>query len=156
MYTIQATLIDTIEDKHPANGEDRSAKKFLGMLTEIAECANESRCFKFWSDNQKASKELLEEYVDGVHWLLEHGIIHEKYITENYTLINEKEDISEQFIGVFDLALQFWKFPSFEHYSALFAAYLGLGNLLGFSTDQIETAYFEKNEINMNRQENGY
>ena len=205
MYTGQATLMDKIESKHPANGEERTAMKFVGMLTEFSECINEHRGFKFWSDNRKANtfervncpkcekkgyyrgnppkddkkgvhglgnhwyfcdtcagylvvdkNPLLEEYNDGIHWLLEFGIDNEFYITENYTLLCEEETVEDQFIETIALAIEFYRKPEFATYSNLFAAYLGLGNLLGFSTDQIEKAYFEKNEINMNRQETGY
>jgi dimeric dUTPase (all-alpha-NTP-PPase superfamily) len=38
----------------------------------------------------------------------------------------------------------------------LFAAYLNLGEMLGFTEEQIEQAYFEKNKINHQRQEVGY
>ena len=156
MYTGQATLMQKIEEKHPANGEDRSTMKFVGMLTEFAECINEHREFKFWSDNRKPTESLLEEFNDGIHWLLELGIDNEFYVTENYTLICEEGTVAGQFIAVLDQAIYFIKNQNYQSYANLFAAYLGLGNLMGFSTDQIEKAYFLKNEINMNRQETGY
>ena len=34
--------------------------------------------------------------------------------------------------------------------------FIGLGEMLGFTREQIETAYLDKNKINHQRQENGY
>jgi dimeric dUTPase (all-alpha-NTP-PPase superfamily) len=156
MYDIQKQLMEKIDKKHPAEGEDRSAKKFVGMLTEFAECINEHRGFKFWSNDQAAREELLEEYVDGIHWILEHGIDYGFRVEQNYTLINESENIELQFIECIYWAVKFFKKPMYTNYSVLFAAYLGLGNMFGFSTDLIESAYMEKNIKNVERQENGY
>jgi dimeric dUTPase (all-alpha-NTP-PPase superfamily) len=156
MYKHQAALSSEIVLNHPANGEDRSNKKFLAMLTEIAECANEDREFKFWSNDQKQRPSLLEEYVDIIHWALDHGIDKGFYIEENYTLIVENEDKTDQFLGVFKMAFDYFLNPDIQTYSNFFAAVLGLGTLLGFTQDQIEAAYFSKNEENKKRQETGY
>jgi dimeric dUTPase (all-alpha-NTP-PPase superfamily) len=157
MYEIQNVLATEIEMKHPeTEKEGRSNKKFLGLLTEIAECANEHREFKFWSTDQKPRPSLKEEYVDGIHWLLEYGLDHNFRVTENYTIINENDDVTEQFLHIFYLASELWFRSEEVRYHNLFAAYLGLGNLFGYSTDEIEAAYYEKNEKNMKRQEEGY
>jgi dimeric dUTPase (all-alpha-NTP-PPase superfamily) len=156
MYNMQFQLAEEIEGKHPSEGENRSNKKFLGMLTEIAECANEHRGFKFWSTDQKPRPELKEEYVDGIHWLLEYGLDYGYRVTENYTIVNEHDDVTEQFLHIFYLASELWFKPEDVRYSNLFAAYLGLGSLLGYSTDEIEEAYFSKCRKNFERQENGY
>ena len=42
------------------------------------------------------------------------------------------------------------------HYVDAFAAYLNIGKMLGFNWKQIEEAYIRKNEINHQRQDNGY
>lgn len=156
MYKHQAALKSDIEIKHPANGEQRENKKFLALLTEIAEAANEHRGFKFWSVDKEPRGALLEEYVDIIHWALEHGIDKGFYVTENYTLIQENEDTTDQFIGVFKMAFDYFLQPDLQTYSNFFAAVLGLGTLLGFTQDQIEAAYFAKNEENKKRQETGY
>lgn len=157
MYNMQFALAEEIETKHPRGEfEDRSNQKFLGLLTEVAECANEHRGFKFWSEDQNPRPTLKEEYVDGIHWLLEYGLDKGFRVTENYTLINERDDVTEQFLHIFYLASKLWIKGGEQNYHVLFAAYFGLGNLLGYSTDEIEAAYFEKCEKNFKRQENGY
>jgi dimeric dUTPase (all-alpha-NTP-PPase superfamily) len=43
-----------------------------------------------------------------------------------------------------------------DYYDDLFGNFINLGKLLGFTWDQVEKAYFEKNAINHQRQESGY
>lgn len=47
----------------------------LALLVEIGELANETRCFKYWSNKPASEREvILEEYVDGLHFILSIGI----------------------------------------------------------------------------------
>ncbi|MDA6141611.1 dUTPase, partial [Escherichia coli] len=72
-------------------GEDRNEKRLLAFIVELGECAQEHRGFKYWSKDQQPrtkavrvpammeeDKEyynpLLEEYVDGLHFVLELGL----------------------------------------------------------------------------------
>ncbi len=55
LLTLQAELDEVIKTNHPPlEGEDRLAKKILALIAEIMELANETRCFKFWSEDQEA------------------------------------------------------------------------------------------------------
>ena len=46
-------------------------EKGLALLIELAELANETRCFKFWSTKGPSDDAvILEEYVDSIHFLL--------------------------------------------------------------------------------------
>jgi dimeric dUTPase (all-alpha-NTP-PPase superfamily) len=155
-YEIQKLLMANIEEKHPANGEDRSAKKMLALIVEMAEAANDSRCFKFWMTDPKAKASLLEEVVDVYHFVLEHGIDHGFYVEENYTLFHEVEDATLHFLSLIETAIQFFKNPREEEYRVMFAAFLGLVQILGFSEDDLDTAYRMKNQVNLRRLEQGY
>jgi dimeric dUTPase (all-alpha-NTP-PPase superfamily) len=151
-------------------GADRFNKLILALLVELGECANEWRGFKFWSVNQlphtsavrtpcmmEEDKEyynpLLEEYVDGLHFVLECGIecnISHKIITEAVVFDNTLD----AFITVFNYVTTFQYDQSY--YIDMLENYLGLGKSLGFTWEQIEQAYYAKNEINHQRQETGY
>lgn len=55
LFEIQAGLDAHILKNHPIqSGEDRLRKKQAALLVELGEMFNENRCFKFWSNNQKA------------------------------------------------------------------------------------------------------
>lgn len=54
LFKLQKELDEHIEKKHPRKeGEDRLSKKILALQVELAECAQESRCFKYWSNDQE-------------------------------------------------------------------------------------------------------
>ncbi|WP_176714346.1 dUTP diphosphatase, partial [Limosilactobacillus reuteri] len=50
----------------------------------------------------------------------------------------------------------FYNNPSHGNYGRIIMVFLGLGKLLGFTWDEIEQAYFKKNEVNHKRQDSGY
>lgn len=173
LFEMQKVLRDRIGYNEP----DRFNKLILALLVELGECANEWRGFKFWSVNQlphtsavrvpcmmEEDKEfynpLLEEYVDGLHFVLELGLdVAEKdRWFGNYTT----RDITTQFNNVYDDVLNLWNSHNADsihvdhQYEQLINGYLGLGEMLGFTWEQIEQAYMEKNKINHVRQETGY
>ncbi|NYV64630.1 dUTP diphosphatase [Bacillus sp. Gen3] len=104
-------------------------------------------------DNPK--NPLLEEYVDGLHFVLELGI--EINITPiACDLYYKAVSIDKQFIGLYKYVLNLLTEKTAERYIELLMVYVGLGDLLGFTWEQIEQAYYNKNKINHERQENGY
>lgn len=154
------------------NGEDRFEKLVLALLVEIGECANEWRGFKFWSKDQEPRTKvpvtewgvapyknpLLEEYVDGLHFVLELGIEHgvDELINVLAIDIINYSDITTQFRMLFLIDWEIYKEGEGGYYHEGLELYLGLGKMLGFTWDEIEVAYFAKNQINHSRQENGY
>ena len=103
---------------------------------------------------------LLEEYVDCLHFILSIGIELGFVDIEIWRLPEENsmkyfmkcfENINSLYF-VYVVKGQVTK----EMYEYLFASFIALGESLGFTREQIEQAYFEKNAINHNRQESGY
>jgi dimeric dUTPase (all-alpha-NTP-PPase superfamily) len=176
LFSMQKVLRDRIGYNEP----DRFNKLILALLVELGECANEWRGFKFWSVNQlphtsavrvpcmmEEDKEyynpLLEEYVDGLHFVLELGleIGNELYwdfeIVIDGVIREKKMEKTETITDAFHLVFYNTSLLTYDdYYIQLFAAYLNLGEMLGFTEEQIEQAYFEKNKINHQRQEVGY
>lgn len=161
------------------NGEDRFEKLVLALLVEIGECANEWRGFKFWSKDQSPNEltyddyadawydkkgkmyseyknHLLEEYVDGLHFVLELGIEKDMPVQHWVPKKAKRESVNTQFIFINALIVDFWEREEQLEYWAVLGYYLGLGEMLGFTDEQVEDAYFAKNQINHSRQENGY
>lgn len=180
LFDTQRVLRDRIEIEHPVQpGEDRFDKKVLALLVEVGECANEQRSWKYWSkDQEPRTKEyitnyteqdsilgpgamwknpLLEEYVDGLHFVLELGIELKFASYFNIGKIRgSKEEINQLFIDIYETIGLVRRTRNYVHYSILFEEYLLLGELLGFTWEQIEQAYYEKNAVNHQRQEEGY
>jgi dimeric dUTPase (all-alpha-NTP-PPase superfamily) len=162
-----------LRDRISYNESDRFEKLVLALLVELGECANEWRGFKFWSKDQEPRTKvkqidqygskwmpiyknpLLEEYVDGLHFILELGI--EKGITySTYRTKVKALSITDQFNVLFRKICDFEVHQTSENYSWILDLFIGLGEMLGFTWEEIEQAYFAKNAINHERQDNGY
>ena len=75
LFKMQKALDQHIEEKHELQQEDLFNRKVLALLVEVGELANETRCFKFWSVKPSSEKSVvLEEFVDGIHFILSLGI----------------------------------------------------------------------------------
>jgi dimeric dUTPase (all-alpha-NTP-PPase superfamily) len=100
---------------------------------------------------------LIEEYVDALHFILSIGLDIAEPDIVNLRDVDGKENIIEQFIEVFDRVrgLYFFEYDIFE-YESLLAQFIKLGEMLGFSLEQIEEEYLRKNVVNHQRQEMGY
>ena len=76
LYKRQEELDDEIARNHNINYETTFARRFLALLVEFGELANETRCFKYWSNKKSSPKEVVsDEYSDGLHFLLSLGIV---------------------------------------------------------------------------------
>jgi dimeric dUTPase (all-alpha-NTP-PPase superfamily) len=179
LYEKQRELDARIEKEHGLEGKDLLPEKILALQVELGELANEWRGFKFWSKDQEPRTKayshqeniqrnygyssvpkydrnpLLEEYVDGLHFILSIGLelnvealdIEDYVQYEPYYRLN----LTEQFSAVFYFASR-----ASSMYLKLFNAYVGLGEWLGFTWEEIEQAYQSKNQVNHVRQSEGY
>ncbi|QOR65759.1 dUTP diphosphatase [Cytobacillus suaedae] len=157
MFELQKVLDNHIKQKHKLEMENLIEKKVLALLVEIGELANETRCFKFWSIKPPSSKDkILEEFVDGVHFILSIGLDLAYDAGFELTIIEEELSLVDQFLSIYQRIGQFQVNHTKETYDDLLSEYFNLGRLLGFSTEDIMFAYISKNEINHERQEQGY
>ncbi|HLR79104.1 MAG TPA: dUTP diphosphatase [Bacillota bacterium] len=156
LFSMQKQLDTYIEQNHNLEQTDLFHEKYVALLVEIGELANETRCFKFWSTKPRSEREaILEEYVDGIHFILSLGI--EKGFTyENVERKPVQRTETEQFIHVFRACVTYNDEPNQQNYERLFTNYLMLGDLLGIGEEELQQAYIKKNEINYKRQNEGY
>ncbi len=156
LFKLQNDLDQRIEKQHGLENNSLLSMKVLALQVELAELANETRCFKFWSSKEPSNKEvILEEFVDCLHFILTLGL--EKNFT--YTNIDVKDaqyDLTAQFLNLYIDINDFFICSSNDHYITLFEDFLTLGKMLDFTTKDIENAYYKKNSINHKRQDDGY
>lgn len=148
MLELQGGLMEHIKKKHKLTVipfEDT----VLAFLVELSELANETRCFKYWSMNQEQSEKTLEEYVDGLHFVLQ--ILIETNMTDAELYITKRNVYSTS-----ELFLLIAKHATQGEFVRMAGRYIALGYQLGFTPEQIEAAYIEKNRINHERQASGY
>ena len=102
---------------------------------------------------------MLIEYVDCLHFILSIGLDIGVKSFKPKKLISFTNNITGQFNAVFKLIGAWDKVMLLiDHnlYYVLVNNFLNLGEMLGFTWEQIEQAYIDKNKINHERQENKY
>ncbi|WP_057911828.1 dUTP diphosphatase [Peribacillus muralis] len=157
LLDMQAALDEHIQAKHDLGAENLVERKILALLVELGELANETRCFKFWSLKGPAEKEtVLAEYVDGIHFILSLGI-DLGFVPEIQAVRKKQEtDLTTQFIAIYGYISEFRIVLNEAAFQKVFREYLYLGEMLGFSAVDVEQAYVSKNEVNYERQKQGY
>ena len=170
LFETQKLLDNRIVDEHKLHGQDLLPQKILALQVELGELAQEWRGFKFWSRDQeprtkevlewgnpqKSKNPLLEEYVDVLHFILSIGNDLELNI-ELYTILPFKhKTILDQFSQTYYVIGDLEHDPSQEGLITVLQYLLGLGEMLGFTPEQIEKSYYAKNVINHQRQTDHY
>lgn len=167
-------------------GEDRLAKKILALQVELGELANEWRGFKFWSNDQEPRTKLfdeefdlihmesigleqknplLEEYVDCLHFILsialetKSAFVLSRGVSDDFKHDNVRIQFSQVFhdISIISYSVdEGYNVIRHDDVQDLFNDFYHLGELFGFTWEQIEQAYYDKNAINHTRQDTGY
>ncbi|MDR7073727.1 dUTP diphosphatase [Fictibacillus barbaricus] len=159
LFSMQKELNSRIVKEHQLKNEELYDKRRLAFLVELGELANETRCFKYWSKKSSSSKEtVLEEYVDGLHFVLSIGLDLE--ITDVQLPDQVKMQSKLDKIELTDVFLSLYQAGSSKlsknEFVSFFEDFMRLGTKLGFSYEEIEAAYLEKNLVNHERQNTGY
>ncbi len=148
LFMLQKELNDKILSQENLNESLLASKKILALQVYIAELANETRCFEYWSENGPSEKDIiLEKYLDCLYFILTIGI------DKNYCDISPEIKpndycLTDQFLNLYidinDLIIS----SSKDHYKTLFEDFLSLGLSLGFALDGLEESYITKNQFN--------
>ncbi|APC46468.1 dUTP diphosphatase [Aeribacillus phage AP45] len=163
LFELQRQLDERIIREKELEGKDLLPNTILALQVELGELANEWQGFKHWKTNPQPKPGMLEEYVDCLHFILSIGL----EITEPDMLdlkrwnLTKADNITEQFLWLMADVAELYNglcndgFNKFD-YEFLLLRFILLGEMLGFTWEQIEAAYLQKNAINHERQESGY
>jgi dimeric dUTPase (all-alpha-NTP-PPase superfamily) len=156
LFRMQEELDRFIQKNRDVN-EDVFHKKGLALLVELAELANETRCFKFWSTKGMSERSvILEEYVDSIHFLLSLGIEKGLDGLKMWPLPVTEKDLTELFLGTFRAVQLFLADPTADKYRDAWSWYGAIAIALNFSYEDVLEAYIKKNQTNYDRQKQGY
>ncbi|NOG28628.1 dUTP diphosphatase [Lysinibacillus fusiformis] len=156
LFMMQKELDDFIEQTQNIQ-QNVFQEKGLALMVELAELANETRCFKFWSTKEPSAREIiLEEYVDSIHFILSLGLLKNYTTIEKWPVIEEQRHLTATFLETQGAILAFIQQPTEDRYLAIWQCYGLLAYNLGFTFEDVVRAYIEKNEENYNRQRTGY
>jgi dimeric dUTPase (all-alpha-NTP-PPase superfamily) len=155
LFDRQRELDERIKEEHQLSG-NQFDERLLALLVELGELANETRSFKFWSTKGPSPQDvILEEYVDGIHFLLSLGLAL-GYERDSFPAGSSYLDATDAFLDVFRKVTNFGLSKTEPMYETLMAAYLELGYTLGINEELMVMAYMAKNEKNHERQNQGY
>ncbi len=156
LFMMQKELDNFIEQTQNIQ-QDVFQEKGLALMVELAELANETRCFKFWSTKGPSAREvILEEYVDSIHFILSLGLLKNYTTIEKWPVIEEQRHLTTIFLETQGAILAFIQQPTEDRYLAIWQCYGLLAYNFGFTFEDVVRAYVEKNKENYNRQRTGY
>ena len=156
LYSLQASLDQEIALNHHVTYESTFERRLLALIVEIGELANETRCFKYWSNKGPSPKEVvMDEFADGIHFLLSLGIPL-KADKFDYEITKSDLDLTRQIHEVYKAATLLLDHYDLEHYYDAFQKYLNLSASIGMSEEDIISSYKAKLKINHVRQETNY
>lgn len=158
LYPLQEELDDRIFRLHQTDRMTTRNDRILALFVEVGEMINETKCFKYWSLKPASSKAvILEEYGDGIHFLLSLGIDLFK-VEQRIGSCDLPKDLplTEIAILVYQQISRLKDDFSIEQYRKAFSLFLTLGERLSFTADDIRCYYLKKNQINHQRQDNHY
>lgn len=151
----QAQLDDRIHTTHNETRASTRTKRILALMVEIAELANETRSFKYWSvRGANARSELLEEFIDTIHFTLSLGLdLNQEQATVE---AHAQGDLNQLFIEWMQACCALQDHFDLAHYHALLTYVPRVAQTLGFSEAEILASYVAKNEKNHQRQNEAY
>lgn len=165
LFDMQRTLDERIIKQHGLEGQDLLDQRILALNVELAELAQETRCFKFWSANRQPSERVLDELVDVLHFVLSVGLelkldtqtVEHLHSESTMNRCFRKENVVNILINhMFNSISQLLRFEYFTTYIAVWSDFIDLYINLGFTWEQVTQAYMEKNKENHDRQDRGY
>jgi len=123
-----------------------------GLIVEFNEFVNEvPELFKYWSNKKMNREKALEEFVDGIHFLIS---LANDLGVESYHYTEPVNVEKDRLVLVINYKIS--TLLDTRDFKGLMDDYLYLGYSLGFTDEEIEQFYIDKNEKNYERQDNGY
>ena len=156
LFSMQREL-DTYIQNNREEQSDVFQEKGLALLVELGELANETRCFKFWSTKGPSENAvILEEYVDSIHFLLSLGIEKNLQMLTDWPEGKVEGELTQLFLETIKAIHHFLYDLTMDSYKQVWIHYGAIAKKLGFTNEDIISAYLAKNEENYNRQKTGY
>lgn len=156
LYQLQSELDARIASNHHTTYDSTKDDRLMALIVEIGELANETRCFKYWSNKGPSARGiLLDEYADGMHFLLSLGIPLGVKKT-SYEIVKSDLRLTRQFHELYKATVELVESYDVAHYTNAYQLFLNLIPSLGFGVEEVVKAYKAKLEVNYQRQNNNY
>lgn len=149
IYEMQKELDEATFKKFSlSDKESVKNKKVLGFIVEIAELANATKSFKYWSRTLPGTREeILDQYSDGLHYILSLCLDLNISMTERFEKIKPMEDLSDLFLNIIKIGVHLKETYNKEEVKEVLSYYIYLGERLGFQMSDILEGYIRKNKM---------
>ena len=132
------------------NSDEIMLKNKLELLVELGELANETKCFKYWTNKLPNRDMVLEEYADCM--LMVFYMFNDLDVSLDEEFIEPKEnDIIKQFMYLFEITSKINREYNKKIVKEIFINLVYLGHLLEFTDEDIISGCMRKIEINIKR-----
>lgn len=122
------------------------ARKHLELHTKLSSLADETKCYKYWIDNDNPINKsvLFEKYLDCFAHIINIGIDRRYDHIKEIVIKPNDYCLSDQFLNLFidlnDLIIS----PSDDHYMTLIEDFISLGITLGYSESKIKESFISR------------
>lgn len=154
------------------SNEARIKNAFVSLDVELAEMANTSEWFKVWkthrgkSDADKTPREtLLYEYVDAMDFYLlisnlknwNHFVLDSEKDLEKIKHLKKEDNLDKQYLALKRMLFDAYFNHSGESFNHSWRLFLKFGLVdFGYTEEEIEAVFNDKNKVNLERQDNNY
>ena len=156
IYEENKKLDEIFHDLYDNNSRETFRKNVLELLVELGELANETRCFKYWSNKGPSDKEIiLEEFADCMLMTLCFCNMLDVSLEEEF-IESKDNDVIEQFIYLYHESSKLIDDFDKDRIKRILINLVKLGNLIGLSDEDIVNGCLLKIEKNKKRFETGF
>ena len=155
VFEINKKLDETFMKKYLVNEPMYYEKNCLGLTVEIAELANETKCFKYWSVKKINRAAMLDEYADTITMIL--SIF--TYLNIELKDIEKHSEINDIIIllnELFNESTNLFITKDIKLAKLIFSNLLHLGDLLEISNKEKLDACYKKMNIIEERLNSNY
>ncbi len=145
-----------LENTDGINEQQYWENRIIALQVEIGEVSNEIRFFKYWSKKTSSSKEIiLDELVDCLHFAFSLGNTLNNDSWE-FAMDDIKRPLNYIYFDIMNKLNELVRNKNINLFRSMLFNISEIAFYLGYSMDDINSAYDKKNKINFERQNTGY
>ena len=149
VYKNNNKLDDIFIEQFSKKDKDMYKKNKLELLVEIGEFANETKCFKYWTNKAPNRDLVLEEFADCIIMTL--CLYNYKNLILEDLEYNKKEDINDNIAYLYKLGSNFYFNDDKDTLKEILFNLINVASLLNITKDEIVEASLKKIELDTKR-----
>ena len=149
VYKKNNKLDDIFIEQFSKKDKDMYKKNKLELLVEIGEFANETKCFKYWTNKAPNRDLVLEEFADCIIMTL--CLYNYKNLVLEDLEYNKKEDVNDNIAYLYKLGSNFYFNDDKDTLKEILFNLINVASLLNITKDEIVEASLKKIKLDTKR-----